>query len=210
MDTENITLIFQTLTRVENYTKWNPAVEEALIKSILRTENVAILYQKHKAMNKVYRARDFVFMRHTFKMDNNLYFLDKSIENASYPPFLTIVRGDMQIVWGIIKKEKGHLIVCDVEMQNEGYINKSQNHSLSMLYLKGLVGVQQYLKSGENVEIECNIFNLDWDISKNSIKNKNKFQAKMMESGEQSFKKMRKKKDKEEVEEKLKEEGEES
>lgn len=65
-------------------------------------------------MNKIYRSRDFVFMRHTFKKDNNLYFLDKSIENASYPPFLTIVRGDLQMVWGIIKKEKGYLIVSDI------------------------------------------------------------------------------------------------
>ena len=50
-----------------------------MIKSILRSENVAVIYQKHKPMSKIYRARDFVFMRHVFKMNGNLYMVDKSI-----------------------------------------------------------------------------------------------------------------------------------
>jgi hypothetical protein len=65
-------------------------------------------------MSKIYRARDFVFMRHVFKMNGNLYILDKSIENASYPPFMTIVRGDLQIILGIIKKGSGHIIAADI------------------------------------------------------------------------------------------------
>jgi hypothetical protein len=50
-----------------------------MIKNILKSENVSIVYQKNKAMNKIYRGRDFIFLRHVFKMNNNLYIIDKSI-----------------------------------------------------------------------------------------------------------------------------------
>lgn len=185
-------MLFQTLARVENYTKWNTGVEEVMIKSILKSENVAIVYQKHRAMSKIYRARDFVFMRHVFRWNGNLYFLDKSIENASYPPFLTIVRGDLQIVWGIIKKGAGHIIAAEIEIQNEGYINDSQNHNLSMLYLKGLMGVQEYLKNSDVGEIEWGVFDLNWDISNNKTSNKPKSHARLLESGDKAFRKMKK------------------
>ena len=85
-----------------------------IIKSILKSENVVVMYQKHRSISKIYRARDFVFMRHVFRKGEDLYMVDKSIENASYPPFLTIVRGELQIVWGILKKDKGYEIVGDV------------------------------------------------------------------------------------------------
>lgn len=112
-----------------------------MIKNILKSENVSIVYQKNKAMSKIYRGRDFIFIRHVFKMNNNLYIIDKSIENASYPPFLTIVRGDLQIIYSIIQNNNGHTIAADVEIQNQGYINDSQNYCLSMLFLKGLFGI---------------------------------------------------------------------
>lgn len=51
------------------------------------------MYQVNKAYNRLYRGRDFVFIRHVFNNKSNVYMIDKSIENANYPPFLTIVRG---------------------------------------------------------------------------------------------------------------------
>lgn len=118
VEESNQNVVFQTLTRVENYKEWNNGIEQVMIKNILKSENVAIIYQKHKAMSKIYRARDFVLMRHVFQFDGNLYFVDKSIQNATYPPFLTIVRGDMQIIWGLIKKGAGFIIAAEIEIQN--------------------------------------------------------------------------------------------
>jgi hypothetical protein len=51
------------------------------------------MYQVNKPYNRLYRARDFVFIRHVFNIGSNIYMVDKSVENANYPPFITIVRG---------------------------------------------------------------------------------------------------------------------
>ena len=48
-----------------------------------------------------------------------------------------------------------------------------------MLYLKGLMKIQEYLKNPDVVEVQWEIFDLGWDISHNHNK-KNKFQAKFL------------------------------
>jgi hypothetical protein len=60
------------------------------------------MYMKIKAYSRIYRARDFLFLRHAFRKDNELYLVDNSIENVNYPPFYTIVRGKLQTVWGFL------------------------------------------------------------------------------------------------------------
>lgn len=57
---------------------------------------------KAKPYNKFYRARDFVFIRHGFRKNNNFYVADHDIDNINFPPFMTIVRGSYKCVWGII------------------------------------------------------------------------------------------------------------
>ena len=37
------------------------------------------MYQLNKAYNRLYRARDFVFIRHVFSVGNKVYMIDKSI-----------------------------------------------------------------------------------------------------------------------------------
>ncbi len=59
------------------------------------------MYLVNKPYNRLYRARDFVFIRHVFSEGNKLYMIDKSIENTNYPPFMTIVRGTLCVVYGI-------------------------------------------------------------------------------------------------------------
>jgi hypothetical protein len=46
---------------------------------MIKSENTAIIYQKHKQYSKLYRSRDFIFLRHAFKKNKNLYIVDKSI-----------------------------------------------------------------------------------------------------------------------------------
>ena len=60
---------------------------------MIGSENSAIVYQKNKQYNKLYRPRDFVFLRHVFANAGDLYIIDKNLENSAYPPFITIVRG---------------------------------------------------------------------------------------------------------------------
>ena len=57
---------------------------------------------KLRNYNAVYRGRDFLFLRHVFKIGKYLYIVDKSIENIDYPPFITIVRGEILAVWCLV------------------------------------------------------------------------------------------------------------
>ena len=62
------------------------------------------MYQLNKAYNRLYRARDFVFIRHVFSVGNKVYMIDKSIEYGNIPPFLTIVRGSLCNVYGLFER----------------------------------------------------------------------------------------------------------
>ena len=63
-----------------------------------------------------------------------------------------------------------------------------------MLYLKGLMGVQEYLKNSDIAEVEWRVFDLDWDISENKAKGKFKVRKELLESGDKAFRKMKKNK----------------
>lgn len=60
---------------------------------MIKSENSALIYTKIKPYNRLYRARDFVYLRHVFRDSDTYYIADKSIESINYPPFTTIVRG---------------------------------------------------------------------------------------------------------------------
>lgn len=96
------------------------------------------MYMVLKVFNRIYRPRDFIFIRHAFKIgSNSFYIADKSIENSNYPPFITVVRGKYECVWSILRKEinKVKLVAC-MNMDNAGYLNDNQNTNLSLNYLK--------------------------------------------------------------------------
>lgn len=84
------------------------------------------MYQKNKPYNKLYRSRDFVFIRHGFRKDQDFYIVDRKIENTNYPPFMTIVRGDYSSIWGILEKQDYIKVVGDFHISHEGYINEQQ------------------------------------------------------------------------------------
>jgi|JI6StandDraft_1071083.scaffolds.fasta_scaffold06281_2 hypothetical protein len=161
--------VFDPIAHMDTYLKWNTAIEDVSIKNLIRSENTAIVYQKHKAYSKIYRPRDFIFLRHVFKKDNNLYMVDKSLENANYPPFLTIVRGELTCVWGILNSKEHIFVAADIEIKNQGYLNEGQDHNLSMMYLKGLFNIPSYLmqKGFRKDESVYRMFDLDWDIANN-------------------------------------------
>jgi hypothetical protein len=72
---------------------------------MISSENSAIMYMILKPFSRIYRGRDFIFIRHAFSIGNNAYYIaDKDIENSNFPPFITIVRGKYSCVWAILKK----------------------------------------------------------------------------------------------------------
>jgi hypothetical protein len=65
--------------------------------------------------------------------------VDKSLDNINFPPFMTLVRGEISAVWGVIKKEKSQEIklVGDFVIVNSGFLNDKQEANLSLKYLTG-------------------------------------------------------------------------
>lgn len=89
--------------------------------------------------------------------------VDKSIENTNYPPFMTIVRGQLCLVYGIFERQDKLELIVDVEITNEGYLNLVQETNLTLKYLKSF---NKLLTA--TVEVNSyKLFNLEWDISKN-------------------------------------------
>ena len=84
------------------YKKWNHNVSEAEAKHLFASENLKIIYQKNKSHGTFWKSRDFVYLRHVFKYKGNLYIIDKSITNDSYPPYVTTTRGDYLAIWGLL------------------------------------------------------------------------------------------------------------
>lgn len=107
------------------------------------------MYMKLKNYNKIYRGRDFLYLRHAFVSGDTIYIVDKSISNLSYPPFMTIVRGEYTGVTGLIKgKEKDQiLVVMDITMDHLGIINEEQNTNLTVKYLVQFGNIKRYLES---------------------------------------------------------------
>ena len=90
---------------------------------MVKSENSAVIYQKNKPFSRIYRARDFIFLRHLFRFNDKTYIIDKSIEDSQYPPFVTIVRGHITNIWMIYERENRHHLVGYLQMLNEGYLN---------------------------------------------------------------------------------------
>ncbi len=44
--------------------------------------------------------------------------IDKSIENTNYPPFLTIVRGKLCIVYAIIEEIDTYELMMEIQLTN--------------------------------------------------------------------------------------------
>lgn len=123
------------------------------------------MYQTLKAFNKFYRMRDFVFVRHAFSHNGNFYLVDKSIDNISFPPFMTLVRGEISALWGIFKDQEKKQITLSGEFSivNSGLLNNQQEKNLSLKYLTGF---KQLLKVKPEPTMESSMFDIEWDIDK--------------------------------------------
>lgn len=77
--------VFNCVCNTDEYTKWNNNVSETRVLNIMRNEQTAIIYQKHKGIGIMYRPRDFVYLRYAFVQKDTYFLIDKSIEYESLP-----------------------------------------------------------------------------------------------------------------------------
>lgn len=85
--------VLAALVDPANYHLWNSEVDFGNIRLRIYSENTVIAYQKHRALDRHFRERDFLYLRHLFQKDGVVYLVDKSIEHSSFPPFDYIARG---------------------------------------------------------------------------------------------------------------------
>lgn len=79
------------------------------VKTKISSENSALIYQKDKAQGLLYRERDYLFFRHSFSVKPSnpndkakIFIADKSIDSISFPPFMTVARGEKKLVYCIV------------------------------------------------------------------------------------------------------------
>ena len=126
------------LTNVPLYKVWHPEVVQGDIKLGISSDNCAISYQKHREYSKWYRERDFLYLRHIFKLHTGYYIADKSIENTNFIPFDTIHRG--RIIYQIAKvspSSTGTKLVMECQIDHGGLLNRSHANELTLRYLLG-------------------------------------------------------------------------
>lgn len=128
----------KALFSVPLYKNWHPEIIHGQVKLSISSENSAIVYQKHKALSKWYRERDYLYLRHIFKMGESYFIADKSIENSNFVPFETIHRG--KIAYQIIKvteNESGSRVIIECQIEHGGLLNRAYMEELTMRYLRG-------------------------------------------------------------------------
>jgi hypothetical protein len=59
--------------------KWNSEVDESQVKQLITSENSLICYQKHHRCSKLFKERDYLFLRHAFSIKDSIYIVDRSI-----------------------------------------------------------------------------------------------------------------------------------
>ena len=99
-------LIFQAIAT--ETMGWNDEIDIMTIKTKISTENTILFYEKNKPQGILYRERDFLFLRHCFSISDlkqkNTFIIDKSIDSIHHPPFMTVVRAEKKLIWGLIEK----------------------------------------------------------------------------------------------------------
>jgi hypothetical protein len=97
--------------------------------------------------------------------------VDKSLDNINFPPFMTLVRGEISAVWGIIKDNKSEelKLVGDFVIMNAGLLNEQQETNLSVKYLTGF---KELLRQEPESGVDSSMFDIDWNIDKKEVNKK--------------------------------------
>jgi hypothetical protein len=101
----NLSVVFRIIS--ESHCAWNPEIDIFTIKSMISSENSVLAYQKDKSKGFLYRERDYLFIRHCFSIDlrdrkKRVFMVEKSIDSINTPPFMTVARGEKDLIWCVI------------------------------------------------------------------------------------------------------------
>jgi hypothetical protein len=137
----------------ESHKRWNSEIDTFNIKNKIGSENSVFIYQKDKSKGFLYRERDYFFLRHCFNVDeedkkSRLFMIEKSIDSIHNPPFMTITRGDKELIWCVMgsRQEKECLLVVQGIIKGGGYMNANEDKESTIRYFKKLLVLDNYLK----------------------------------------------------------------
>jgi hypothetical protein len=151
-----------------NYHFWNDEVDIGNIKLRIYSENTVIAYQKHKAFDKNYRERDFLYLRHLFQRNNVIYMVDKSIEHSNFPPFDYITRGEIKLaLWAFEAiNYKSTKLIYMVHTSFKGSIGGSKVAESMIRYLENMVELSNYLSGPSRITTKVeDYFDLSWGVN---------------------------------------------
>jgi hypothetical protein len=127
-----------------------------MIKNKIGSENSVLVYQKDKSRGFLYRERDYLFLKHCFSVEDldnrhRIFMVEKSIDSIHTPPFMTVARGEKDLIWELIGKpeEKECLLIVQGLIKGGGYMNASENLEMTIKHHKKLIQLDTYLKQTE-------------------------------------------------------------
>ena len=77
--------IFQSVSEIEFMKKWNGVINYDESNLMFRSDASVVIYEKRKQYGMFYLPRDYVYMRHVFKKEGDLFVIDKSVDHDETP-----------------------------------------------------------------------------------------------------------------------------
>lgn len=98
----SLDVVFRAMSEPHNY--WNSEISVFNVKNKISSQNSIFVYQKDKSKGILYRERDFFYLRHCFSLGeqdkkHQIFMIEKSIDSIHNPPFMTVARGEKQLIW---------------------------------------------------------------------------------------------------------------
>ncbi|CAD8184504.1 unnamed protein product [Paramecium pentaurelia] len=147
--------VFQCLAEIDFVKKWNAVINpnETKLLNIMQSENCGIIYERHKPYGLLYLPRDFVYLRYVTYRGDDILIVDKSIENEDAPPYMKVIRGEINYQLTEIVNNQNNIIVrIETEITNGGLSSVSQDCAITQWYLSELSHFQQFLKTYSAVQ----------------------------------------------------------
>jgi hypothetical protein len=152
------------LCEVQNYKLWNKSINESHIKLSISSDNTYLAYMKQRSLSEWFRERDFLFLHHLCKVSSAYYFIDCSIENSHFIPFLSIIRGVVRHC--ITKLETFNNNQCrllmKIDIGYEGLLSNDGRREMTLNFLQEYVGLESFISRFKG-GYKCS-YNLNWEI----------------------------------------------
>lgn len=151
-------VVFRAMS--ESHKNWNPEIDTFNVKNKIGSENSVFIYEKDKSKRFLYRERDFFFLRHCFVLEpenkkERSFMIERSIDSIHQPPFMTVARGEKELIWCVVGNcaEKECLLIVEGLIKGGGYMNANEDKTNTINYFKKLLQLDNYLKQVELVRM---------------------------------------------------------